>query len=68
MRAISKSSGIAIKKIEDEYTKCGDLGHAAAKILEQKTQTTFLMESITVERVYETLFKIAKLEGQVLKI
>jgi DNA ligase 1 len=63
MKAISKSSGIAIKKIEEEYTKGGDLGHAAAIILEQKTQTTFLMESITVERVYETLFKIAKLEG-----
>ena len=63
IRAISKSSGIAIKKIEEEYTKGGDLGHAAAIILERKTQTTFLMENITVERVYETLFKIAKLEG-----
>ena len=31
-------------------------------ILEQKTQTTFLVVDIT-ERVYETLFKIAKLEG-----
>ena len=63
MRAISKSSGIPIKKIEDEYRKSGDLGHAAAIVLEQKTQTTFLAEDITVERVYETLFKIAKIEG-----
>ena len=63
IRAISKSSGIPIKKIEDEYKKGGDLGHAATVILEQKTQTTFLVEDITVERVYETLFKIAKLEG-----
>jgi len=63
MRAISKSSGITIKKIEDEYRKGGDLGHAASIILEQKTQTTFLVEDITIERVYETLFKIAKLEG-----
>jgi len=63
IRSISKSSGIPIKKIEDEYRKEGDLGHAAAVILEQKTQTTFLVEDITVERVYETLFKIAKLEG-----
>ena len=63
IRAISKSSGIPIKKIEDEYRKGGDLGHAATVILEQKTQTTFLVEDITVERVYETLFKIAKLEG-----
>ncbi|ABX12933.1 ATP-dependent DNA ligase [Nitrosopumilus maritimus] len=63
IRAISKSSGIPIKKIEEEYRKGGDLGHAATTILEQKTQTTFLVEDITVERVYETLFKIAKLEG-----
>lgn len=63
IRAISKSSGIPIKKIESEYRKGGDLGHAASVILEQKTQTTFLVEDITVERVYETLFKIAKLEG-----
>ena len=63
IRAISKSSGIPIKKIETEYKKSGDLGNAATIILEQKTQTTFLMEDITVERVYETLFKIANLEG-----
>ena len=63
MKSISKSSGIPIKKIEDKYRKIGDLGHAASVILEQKTQTTFLVEDITVERVYETLFKIAKLEG-----
>ncbi len=63
MKSISKSSGIPIKKIEAEYRKGGDLGQAASIILEQKTQTTFLVEDITVERVYETLFKIAKLEG-----
>lgn len=63
LRAISKSSGIPIKKIEIEYRKGGDLGHAASVILQQKTQTTFLVEDITVERVYETLFKIANLEG-----
>lgn len=63
IRSISKSSGIPIKKIEDEYRKSGDLGHASSIILEQKTQTTFLVEDITVERVYETLFKIAKLGG-----
>ncbi len=36
IRAISKSSGIPIKKIEEEYRKEGDLGHAASIILEQK--------------------------------
>jgi len=63
IRAISKSSGLTTKKIEEEYRKTGDLGQAATIILEQKTQTTFLVENITIERVYETLFKIARLEG-----
>ena len=63
LKAISKSSGIPINKIENEFKQSGDLGHAAAVILKQKTQTTFVVEDITVERVYETFFKIAKLEG-----
>ena len=64
IHALSKSSGIAIKKINSVYAEDGDLGSTAAKILEKKTQTTFLAQDITAERVYETLYKIAKLEGQ----
>ncbi|CUR51552.1 DNA ligase [Nitrosotalea devaniterrae] len=63
IKALSKSSGISIRKIEDEYKDTGDFGQVASKILEQKTQTTFLSENITVERVYETLYKIAELKG-----
>ncbi|MGI0017812.1 MAG: ATP-dependent DNA ligase, partial [Nitrosotalea sp.] len=63
IKALSKSSGISIKKIEEEYNDTGDFGQVASKILEQKTQTTFLSENITVERVYETLYKIAELKG-----
>ena len=64
MKAISKSAGVSMKKIEDGYKVGGDLGVTAANILKQKTQTTFSAESITLERVYNTLFKIAKLEGK----
>ncbi len=64
IRAISKSAGLSIKKIEDDYRKGGDLGLTASNILKLKTQTTFTAEKITIERVYETLFKIAKLEGK----
>jgi len=63
IKALSKSSGISIKKIEDEYNDAGDFGQVASKILEQKTQTTFLSQNITVERVYDTLYKIAELKG-----
>lgn len=64
IRAISKSAGLPIKKIEDDYRECGDLGLTASNMLKIKTQTTFTTEKITVERVYETLFKIAKIEGK----
>jgi DNA ligase-1 len=63
IRALTKSSGISIKKIEEEYRNTGDFGQVASKILEQKTQTTFLSQNITVERVYDTLYKIAELKG-----
>ncbi len=63
IKAISKSAGVPIKKIQQEYNKLGDFGQAASKILEQKTQTTFLTQDITVERVYDTLYRIAELKG-----
>ena len=68
IRAISKSAGITTKKIEDDYNDGGDLGITASNILKQKTQTTFLAETITLERVYETLLKISSLKARVLKI
>ena len=64
IRAISKSSGSTIKKIESDYNDGGDLGKTAANILKEKTQTTFAAETITLERVYDTLLKISKLEGK----
>jgi DNA ligase-1 len=64
MKSISKSAGVTIKKIEDDYRVGGDLGITAANVLKQKTQTTFSAESVTLERVYDTLFKIAKLGGR----
>ena len=64
MKAMSKSSGIPLKKIEYDYNKGGDLGQTAENILQRKIQTTFGSETITLEKVYETLFKIANLEGK----
>ncbi len=64
IRSLSKSSGTPVKKIQEIYQDDGDLGHTAEKILQLKKQTTFVNESITVERVYDTLFKIAKMEGK----
>ena len=64
IRSISKSSGLPIKKIENDYKNCCNLGLTASNILKLKTQTTFTAEKITLERVYETLIKIANAEGK----
>jgi DNA ligase-1 len=64
MKSISKSAGITIEKIIENYNLGGDLGVTAANLLKQKTQTTFATETITLERVYDTFLKIAKLEGR----
>ena len=62
-RALAKSSGLPVNTIISQYQKEGDMGRAAKWAMGQKTQTTFAAESITVERVYETLFKIAESRG-----
>ena len=64
IRAISKSVGLPVKKIKVDYEEGGDLGITASNMIKLKTQTTFTTEKITVERVYDTLFKISKLEGK----
>ena len=64
IKSLSKSSGTPVKKIQEIYQDDGDLGHSAEKILQLKKQTTFVNEPITLERVYDTFFKIAKTEGK----
>ena len=64
IKAISKSTGLPIKKIENDYRDGGDLGTTTENMLKLKTQTTFKAESITLERVYETLLKISTFEGK----
>lgn len=63
MRAIAKSSGHPLSVIESEYVQSGDLGLTASRILGNKIQTTFMTDEITVERVYDTLYRIAHITG-----
>jgi len=63
MRAIVKATGRSEKEIEAETKKTGDLGAAAQKFLEKKKQQTFFTQPLTVEKVYETLDKMARATG-----
>jgi DNA ligase-1 len=71
IKAISESTGITVKEVENIYGKIGDLGEAAKEITKNKFQRTLYSEKITVERIYSTFEKIAQSIGsrsQVIKL
>jgi len=63
IRALVRASGQSESLIESELQKSGDIGQTAAKLLVKRKQSTFFSQKLTVERVYETLDKLAKTSG-----
>jgi len=63
IRAVVRATGYTEKEIEEDLRRTGDLGETAQKFLEKKTQVSFFSKPLTVERVYETLDKMAKSTG-----
>ena len=63
VKAVSKATGRKEKEIEEDLKKTGDLGETAQKFLEKRLQVTFFSEPLTVDRVYQTLDKMAKATG-----
>jgi len=63
VRAVARSAGHREKDIEEDIQKTGDLGETTQKFMKKKTQATFFSVPLTVERVYETLDKMANSTG-----
>ena len=63
IRAVAKCSGHRETQIEKELQAVGDLGETTEKFMEKKAQSTFFSSPLTVQRVYDTLDKIAKSTG-----
>ncbi|MFQ5762760.1 MAG: ATP-dependent DNA ligase [Candidatus Bathyarchaeia archaeon] len=63
LRAISQASGIKPETLEENLRKTGDIGETAANSLVRRTQMTLVQEPLTVDRVYDTLDKIARASG-----
>ena len=63
IRAIAYSSGSHISLVERAYRATGDIGDAAGQIMKSKSQTTLASDTVTIERVFSTLEKIAKTTG-----
>ncbi|MEM3699737.1 MAG: ATP-dependent DNA ligase [Candidatus Bathyarchaeia archaeon] len=63
IKALAKASGIKESEIEEDLKKTGDLGETAQKFMAKKKQVTFFQQPLTVQKVYETLDKMAKASG-----
>jgi DNA ligase-1 len=63
VRTVARTTGRREEKIEEDLETTGDLGETARKFLESRLQVTFFPKPLTVERVYQTLDKMAKASG-----
>ncbi len=63
IKALARASGAGKSQIEDIVEKTGDIGETAEKLMAKRKQKTFFQKSLTVERVYDTLDRMAKSTG-----
>jgi len=63
IRAVARAAGHREKDIEEDMQKTGDLGETTQRFMKKKTQVSFFPKPLTVERVYETLDKMANSTG-----
>ncbi len=63
IKALTRVSGRRESEIEENLKTSGDIGGTAQIFLAKKKQVTFFQKQLTVERVYETLDKMAKITG-----
>ncbi len=63
IKALARASGQSETAISADLQNSGDIGETAKTFLTKRRQSTFLSRKLTVERVYETLDKLAKTSG-----
>jgi len=63
IRALARASGRRETEILGDLNKTGDIGETGKKFMSNKKQTTFSEDKLIVEKVYETLDKIARSSG-----
>ena len=63
IRALARATGNKENSIEEDLNKTGDIGETGRKFMASKKQVTFFQQPLTVQKVYETLDKMAKTSG-----
>ena len=63
IKALHIATGKDSKAITSEWRKIGDLGEVTEKLVSSKSQRTLSQTSLSVQKVFENLQKLATLEG-----
>ncbi len=63
VKAVARASGQRESVLTIDLQKSGDLGETSEKALLNRKQATFFSKKLTVEQVYATLEKMARLSG-----
>ncbi|MBS3144062.1 ATP-dependent DNA ligase [Candidatus Woesearchaeota archaeon] len=63
LKAIHVASGTSAEKVEQLWSKQGDLGLVASDLIGKKTQSTLVSHALTVKKVIANIRKLATLEG-----
>ncbi len=64
IKSIAVASGMSCDAIEKEWKKTGDLGLIAKKVLAKKKQATLFSHTLTVNKVFTNLRKLAEITGE----
>lgn len=64
IKAIKITTGAEEKKIYDTLKKTGDIGETAEQLVGKKSQSTLFSKELTTKQVFNTLQKIAEMEGE----
>jgi DNA ligase-1 len=62
-KALARASGRKESEIEKDLSKTGDIGETAHNFMLNKKQATFFQETLTVQKAYNTLDKMARASG-----
>lgn len=63
VKALARATGSSESRIEEDMKKSGDIGETGRNFMANKKQVTFFQQALTVEKVYETLDKMARSSG-----
>ncbi|MAG77847.1 DNA ligase [archaeon] len=64
VKVIAQSSGESTVKIENLWSRKGDLGLVAEELMENKKQKTLFSTKLSVKKVVDNISKLAEMEGE----